>query len=630
MPEPLGRRRLVAILAADVVGYSRLMGADEQGTLVRLMALRAETIDPIIARHDGRLVKLMGDGALVELGSAVAAASCALEIQAALAERNATLPEGERLQLRIGLHLGDVLVVDDDIYGDGVNVAARLEQAAEPGGIAASKALVDQIRGRIPVVIRDGGERQLKNIDGPVQLFHLGPSPAGVAATSARTPVPRGLARRRSLIAVMIALLVLAAGALGAWLWIAGRAAPSTARGPEPTDRPAIAVLPFHDPSAAKDDSWFADGLAEDLASALSQFRELMVISYNASRAWRDPAADPATVGQALGARYLIRGSLRREAERLRVTAELVDARERTIRWSERLEVAQSGTFEVQDTIVRRVVTVLALRIGQLERNRVLAKPASDLAAYDLVLRGRHRLAETKRAANREARRLIEQAIELDPLYAPAQVALAQAWYQTVTAGWTEFPEEAIGRMERSAARALELDSTLPSAHRLMALVHLQRRQYALGADELDRALELNPSDAESLSFRGAMAAWDGRADAAIEDLLVARKIDPTLEPVDMNLAMAYYLVDRPLDAIAVAEAGLRTERNSVFRSFLLATRAAAAASLGRGAEAEQAREELTKVAPFFDVDAFVGQFQLERDRARFRDGLAEAGIGSR
>jgi len=409
MTEGPVERRLAAILAADVVGYSRLMGIDEIGTLRRLRAYRSEVIDPAIAARRGRIVKTTGDGLLVEFASAVDAVACAITAQRALAQRNAGEAEEERLVFRIGINVGDIIIEANDIFGDGVNVAARLENLSQPGGLCISRAVRDQVRDKLPVSFDDLGEQVVKNIARPVRAFGL--SPEAIAAApdlrpdaAAATVAPR--AGRQAWIAVALAGL-LVAGAGGAW-WLARAPSsiphvaqpgvPETA--PEPGARASIAVLPFASLSADSGRDYFADGLTEDIIAALGRFRDLSVIAPAAVFAYKGKNPTPAEIGRDLKVRYVVEGSVRQASDSLRVSVSLTDTARSQVLWSEKYDAVPKEIFEVQDQITRRISGALAVRVTSLELTRSAAKRPDSMEAYDLVLRGRALSAHLTRADN--------------------------------------------------------------------------------------------------------------------------------------------------------------------------------------------------------------------------------------
>jgi adenylate cyclase len=460
-------RRLSAILAADVVGYSRLMGADEIGTLRQLMAHRRELMDPTIAARRGRIVKTTGDGILAEFPIAVEAVACAITVQQGLASRNDAVPEESRLAFRIGINLGDIIIEANDIFGDGVNVAARLETLCQPGGLCVSRAVRDQVRDKLPIAFDDLGEQTVKNIARPVRAFGL--SPGAIIATPnlppSSGPTPTIHHRRWIGAAVAVAGIV----AASAW-WVMGGPAttPWQGVGTAPAAAHAsIAVLPFASLGDSDRSDYFTDGLTEDIISALGRFREISVISRGGVFAYKGKSPTPAEIGRDLKVGYVVEGSVRRAAERLRVSVSLTDTSRSALLWSEKYDAEPKDIFAVQDQITRRISGALAVRVTSLELARSATKPPTNLEAYDLVLRGRDLLSRGTRSNNAEARGMFERAIELDPNYAPAYVGLGYVNYSAVNEGWTEDPNE---RAESLALKAVGLDDLSPAAHALRAI----------------------------------------------------------------------------------------------------------------------------------------------------------------
>jgi adenylate cyclase len=397
-----GGRKLAAILAADVVGFSRLTGADEDRTLARLRALRSDLIDPTIAVHNGRMVKRTGDGAIVEFRSVVDAVRCAIEIQNAMAERNAGVPENRRIVFRVGVHLGDVVEeADGDLMGDGVNIASRLEGVAEPGAVCLSEDAYRQVRARLDLAVSDLGETQLKNIAEPVRIFSL------------KVGQP-------------------------------GQGKPTT--DPEPThpalpDKPSIAVLPFANMSGDAEQEYFADGIAEDIITALSKLPQLFVIARNSSFTFNGRNVHIGEVGKSLNVRYVLEGSVRKSGNRVRVTAQLIDAATAGHLWAERFDRELTDIFAVQDDVTSRIVAALAITLSAGERRSIAAEHADNQEAYDCFLRGRELWWLNGRAANEEAEKLLERAVELDPGYGPAFAFLAAAKINDYASGWTASPK---------------------------------------------------------------------------------------------------------------------------------------------------------------------------------------------
>src|SRR4051794_4739624 len=438
-------RRLAAILAADVVGYSALMERDEDRTLARLKAHRREFIEPLIAEYQGRIVKLMGDGALVEFASVVDAVRCAVLIQQGMAEREAGGPEDQRIRFRIGINLGDVIhEADGDLYGDGVNIAARLEQLAEPGGVVVSGTAFDQLQGKLDLPLEFAGEQRVKNIERLVRAYRV-----RLDGTAVRFRLPLRQVQRLAWPAIAALLLAIAIAAGAWWLW-SGE--------PPPADRPAIAVLPFDDLGGDEATGRLADGITEDIITDLARFQDLDVIARNSTAAYEDKVVDVRQVGRDLGVGYVLEGSIQRQADRVRVTAQLIDAESGAHVWAERWDRPAGDVFAVQAEIADAV----AAKIGgygvvqQADRAKARRKLAGSLTAYDLTLLALEAKQKSTREQSEEAIRLATRAIEADPGYARAW--LARAWSHGALAQVTGDYASERPRMEADAHRALALD----------------------------------------------------------------------------------------------------------------------------------------------------------------------------
>jgi class 3 adenylate cyclase/TolB-like protein len=538
-------RRLAAILAADVVGYSHLMGEDETGTLEALKAHRRELLDPRVAEHHGRVVKLLGDGTLAEFPSVVEAVQCAVDIQRGMAARNAEVPEARRIEFRIGINLGDVIVEGDDIYGDGVNVAARLEGLADPGGICVSRTVRNQVRDKLQVGFEDLGEQEVKNIARPVRVFRVDLDGTG-RRTPARPPRARTKPGRSAVLAVTGVVLLAAAAGLAAW-WQPWRS--------EIEPEPSVAVLPFANQSSGAEDDYFSDGITEDIIADLGRFSNLMVFSRNAVFHYKDKPATPEEISRELGARYLVGGSVRRSGDRVRVRAQLSDAEQGTVLWSGRYEEGIDDIFAVQDEITQRVVGALVKRLDLVEQERAFAKPTSNLKAYDYVLKGRSYIYESIRSANFRARELFEKAIELDPAYASAYIWLARTHVNDALYGWTEWPDRSLQRCYELLQKGISLKDSSALAHQLLAEFHMYSGRLDLAAIEADRAIELNPNQPSSHAVRGTILLTEGSTEEAIPFLETAVRFDPQIDNAYfVELGIAYYLEDRYDEAIGLLE----------------------------------------------------------------------------
>jgi TolB-like protein/class 3 adenylate cyclase len=604
------QRRLSAILAADVVGYSRLMQHDERAT-VRMLTERRALFAERVAARGGRIVNAPGDSILAEFPSVLDAVECAVEIQAENAARNAAVPDPQRrMQFRIGVNLGDVIVEGDAIYGDGVNIAARLESLADHGGVALSASAYDQVRDKLPYRFVDRGEREAKNIARPLRVYAVDLSARGVA--------PRGRAFPRRAALWTAAVLALAAAALVVFPRFLHRE-------PEP-QAASIAVLPFANHSAETEREYFSDGLTEDVINALGRFSGVRVIAHNTVQAYKHRTTAPDQISRELGVRYVVLGSVRQAGGRVRVGVELSDAMKGTLLWSERYEGEGMEVFGIQDRIVRNIVGALAVKLTALEQQRASAKPPESLEAYELVLRARGLMRSVERGPNREARTLIAQAIKLSPGYAEAHAALAYAEFQRAVFGWIEDPAEALRRAEQAARRALAIDDPGANAraHAILGNIHTFTGNYAAALADAERALELNASDAIARSLRGGILLWLGKLDESIAASEAARLYDPRLAPEGMfNLALAYYLAGRYRDAAQTATA-VEPKARTVFLESVLA---AAHAQLGEDQAAQRVAAEVRRLAPFFDVKLFGQRLVNPAHREKAQEGLRKAGL---
>jgi TolB-like protein/class 3 adenylate cyclase len=479
-------RRLTAILAADVAGYSRLMGADEEGTHERLKAHLRELIEPKIAEHRGRVVKNTGDGFLAEFASVVDAVRCAVEMQRGMAERNAGAPAESRIEFRVGVNLGDVIAEADDIFGDGVNVAARLENLAEPGGLLISNTVHDHVRDRLPFAFEDLGEHQVKNIARPVHVYRVWEGDAPIEGAS---PVP-----------------------------------PQALPLP---NKPSIAVLPFANMSGDPEQEYFADGMVEEIITALSRIRWLFVIARNSTFTYKGQAIDVKQVGRELGVRYVLEGSVRKAGGRVRITAQLIDAASGAHLWADRFDGALDDVFDLQDKVASSVAGVIEPALQAAETARSASRPTNDLAAYDLYLRAYAMVYSSARHVP-EALRLLEQAIARDPRYGPALAWAAHCCHRLLLDGWSEDREADRLRGAEFARRALEVarDDPVVLANAAHALGYFGEDIGAITA-QVDRAVVLNPNFARGWHLSGIVRLWAGQPDIAIEHFDAALRLSP-------------------------------------------------------------------------------------------------------
>ena len=576
-------RRLAAIMATDVVGYSRLIRSDEEGTLAALKALRTDLIDPKIAEHHGRVVKLMGDGMLAEFASAVDAVRAAVETQRAVAKRNADLPEDKRIAFRVGINLGDVVVDGDDIHGDGVNVAARLEGLAEAGGICISGGVYDQVRDRIDFPFEDLGEHQVKNIDRPVRV----------------------------------------------WRWSEPTRAGSTVSGSESLplpDKPSIAVLPFTNMSGDPEQKYFSDGLTEDIITELSRFRQLFVIARNSSFTYKGQAINVQAVGRELGVRYVVEGSVRKAGNRLRINAQLVDSLTGHHLWAERYDRQLVDIFDLQDEITQSIVSALSVMVAQAERKQAQRKDPVRLEAYDYCLRGQYVLLEFSREKNAKALRFYEKAIELDPTYSMAYAGMAWARHNEFRWGWCDTPEASLNLALVAARKAIALDDSNHEAHFALCAVHLSRGEHDAAITEYKRAILYNPNDADLINYFALVLIYSGQPEEALQYTRKAMRLNPHYIPqYPLFLGRAYYGFREYEKAIVSLKEAVDLNPDFLPPHRMLAC---AFAQLGRSDEAKAEAGEVLRIDPTFTIAGEQAlPFRKATDLEHYLDGLRKAGL---
>jgi adenylate cyclase len=619
-------RRLAAILVADIVGYSTLMSADEVGTLRAVKACRTELIEPCISARGGRIVKTTGDGVLAEFPSAVDAVACAITLQQGIAIRNETAATAKRLTFRVGINVGDIIIDQNDIFGDGVNIAARLEKLSEPGGICISGAIREHIQDKLPLAFDDLGEQHVKNIPRPVHAFGITAHRIAATPTLSQTPpIPR---KWNLWIPGAVMVLVLVGGGGSTW-WVMSSMPGRDERPPSivsPGSRHAsIAILPFASSDSETGGDYFSDGLTEDIISALGRFRDLSVISRGAVFAYKGKSPRPEQVGRELSVGYVAEGSVRRSPDRIRVSISLTDTAHSSLLWSAKYDVEPKDIFAVQDQITRQISGALAVRLSRLELKASAAKPPSSLEAYDLVLRGRDLLTMLTRPNNAEARGLFERAIELDPSYSPSYVGLGRVNRFTAIQGWAPNPSEALEVAESLARKAIALDDLNPGAHALLGQVLVQFGDYDRALDELKRAIEINASDSESYSGLCAVLLWRGDTQGAISAGEILRQFQPDLSPPEtFHLATAYVLADRGTDAIRVLQQSLDRNPAEPNTNIILA---AAYAQTGRQVDAERQSTLVRQRFPWFSRDEFGSLLRDPTQREKLRLTLKQSGL---
>jgi TolB-like protein/class 3 adenylate cyclase len=613
------RRRLAAVMSADVFGYSALMAVDEEGTLARLKAHREELIEPAIVDHGGRVVKLMGDGILAEFTSVIQAVRAGIYVQRELALRNKDRPDEHQIVLRIGINQGDIIIDSDDIYGDDVNVAARLQERATPGGICISERVFSDIRGKIDVGIDDLGDQELKNIPEPVRVYRvlLGPDAGNVKPLT----LQKKPNFRLPVLAVSFTFVLL--GGLVTWYGV-GALAPDQID-PWGAAKPSIAVLPFANLNKDPEEDFFSEGITNDIIIDLSKFQNLLVIASNSVSGYKGKTVNAEDVSRELGVRYVLEGSVLKRGDQVRINTQLIDGPTGQHLWAERYDETTDNIWDIQDEITGRIVRTLAVRISKIEQQRVLAKPTDNFEAYEYTLRGQALLERQSRSENFEARKLFRRAIELDPNYATAYAGLGWTYLETVLWGWTGSPQKAVQQAYDLSQKALSLEPTDIYGRRLLATIYSLRRQHDLALIESERLIAINPNDAGSFAQQGIALTWLGRPDGAILALEQALRFDPDMKTdVFWHLGLAYYLKKRYADSIAVLERNIGRKSDPFWDYLLLA---AVYGQMDRTEDAARAADAVRRIDPLYKRLMRFQQFENLADVERVDAGLRKAGL---
>lgn len=571
-------QRLAAILAADMAGYSRLMEADESGTLARLRTHRIELVDPAIAKNKGRIIKTTGDGMLVEFQSVTDAVKCAVEIQQRMKRRNSDVPQERRIEFRIGINLGDIIFEDEDIFGDGVNIASRIEQLADVGGICVTAAVATQIADRLEIAMEDLGEKTLKNISRPVRLYRIGFD----------SPVLPEVEAKRSI------------------------------------SKPSIVVLPFNNMSGDPEQEFFADGLTEDIITELSRHHELFVISRNSSFVYKNRAVNVREVAEKLDVQYLVEGSVRKIGDRVRVTVQLIDTANDAHIWADKYDRKLDDIFAIQDEVTAAIAATLPGRVEAAQRDQLARAKPANMAAYECVLAAKVLHHRSTLADNERAQTLIGRAVALDPDYAHAHAwracILGQAWVHN----WCEDRDGVWNDIMAALDRALALDDNDADVHRILAAVNVNNNELTTARYHQERALALNPNYDLVVVQQGELLTWLGRPEEGIEWIRKAMQLNPHHpERFWSHLGKAHFAARQYGEAI---EAFMHlSTMDSVQHAFAaacygwLGDEIAAAAHLGK----------IRTLDPQFDLDSFIAtlHFAQESDVQHVREGLLKAGI---
>jgi adenylate cyclase len=587
MKQPV-ERRLAAILAADVAGYSRLMGVDEEGTHERLRTLIREVVEPKTKEHRGRIVKNTGDGMLVEFPSVVDAVRCAVAIQNQVAEHSVEVEPDKRIEFRIGINLGDVIVEDGDIFGDGVNVAARLEALAEPGGICVSRVVRDQVRDKLDLAFEDMGQQQVKNIARPVRVYRVREATGKslIVAAQAALPLP---------------------------------------------DKPSLAVLPFQNMTGDAEQDYFVDGIVEEITTAISRLPWLFVIARNSSFTYKGRAVDVKQVAEELGVRYVLEGSVRKSQNRVRITGQLIDTATGAHLWADRFDGALDDIFELQDQVASSVVGAIEPKLRQSETERALRKPTDNLSAYDLYLRALAEFQKFTQSGRDAAVVLLTRALTIDPDYAPAAALIG--WCRLLqTAVGSSVSADEIAESVRLATQVNETGKDQPDALCLAAYtLAFFTGAHATAAGMIDHALTLNPNSALAWACRGWVAAMQDQVDPAIESLQRAMRLSP-LDPLRWvlfgGMCFANSAARHFEEAIDWADRSIREQPRyaSAYRM-----KAIACVHLGRAEEARECARHVLELQPAFTISGWVRTYAASlctpKSLAMYVDGLRKAGL---
>jgi len=577
------QRRLAAILAADVVGYSRLMEVDEEGVLARIKKLRNDVIDPKVAEYSGRIFKTTGDGILAEFPSAVDAVRHAIDVQRAMAGLNADILEDARIDFRIGISLGDVMVDGDDLFGNGVNVAARMEGLAEPGGVCISGNVQEHMGNSLDVSLDDLGEQTVKNIDRPVRCYRV--------HLQSHTRRPDNM--------------------------------------PSLPDKPSIAVLPFNNMSGDPDQEYFSDGITEDIITALSRIRQFFVIARNTTFTFKDRAVDVQSIAKELRVRYVLEGSVRKSGNRVRITAQLIDGNSGKHLWAERYDRQLEDIFDVQDEITQTVVGAIEPELNRAERERALQTQPEKLDAWDYLHRGRWHLYKFEKSAIMEAQGHFYRAIEIDPSFAQAHAGLAEAEFINFIHAFSDTPNDDLKRGFEAAKKAVALDDKDSVGHATLGVLYLLRREHALAIEALQRALAANPNSANAHHWLGLVYAFDGRPDEAIAEQELATRLSPN-DPklwAFMNVRSYAYLNSRRFEQAAEWARRALRQPNATQNPYIV--HVIALSHLDHSDEARQASDTLLKNCPDLSIARIRDKtpFNRKEDIELWVEGLRKAGV---
>jgi adenylate cyclase len=625
------KRKLAAILSADAVGYSRLMGEDEAATLRTLDAYK-RVIGDLIHQHRGRMVGSPGDNILAEFASVVDAVQCAMAVQKEIQARNLELPETRRMQFRIGINLGDVIEEPDSLYGDGVNIAARLESLAEPGGICVSKTAFDHIETKLPLGYEYLGEQTVKNIAKPVPAYKVLMDPRVTVKAPARARPQEGARGRFGLIALVSVLLIAGAAAVF-WRFAsapakleAEKASPQQLAFPLP-DKPSIAVLPFNNLSGDPAQEYFSDGITEEIITALSKIPKFFVVARNSTFTYKGKPVKIQQVGQELGVRYVLEGSVQKAGDKIRINAQLIDALTGNHLWAERYERNLHDLFAVQDEITKKIITAMQVKLTEGEQVRAAAKSTNNLEAYLKYLQARELMNRVNPESNALAKQLAEEAIALDPMYARPYYILAQGAIQDYWQVTGKSRQDSLDKSIKLLQKAITLDDTYAEAHSLLGWTLAMTRQYDKAIAEGEKAVALDPNSADAHMRFGKILTFAGRYEESIPELQTAIRLNPIPPNIYLySLGISYTLTKQYGEAITWCEKAVRREPNS------LTARLFTAAAYSMAGQEDKARLEtaaVLRINPKFSLERFAQSvtYKMPEDKERLIGALRQAGL---
>jgi len=620
------KRKLTAILSADVKGYSRLMGEDDEATVRTITAYRA-VITEVVQKHRGRVVDSPGDNILAEFASVIDAVGSAVEIQEELRIRNAELPEDRKMEFRIGVNLGDVIHEEERIYGDGVNVAARVESLADPGGICVSGTVFDQIESKLPLGYEFLGEQSVKNISKPVRIYKalMDPEAVGKVIGEKRAEPRRGL---KVALAVVTVLLLIVGGLL---IWRTAFppvqvASVEKMAFPLP-DKPSIAVLPFDNLSEDPKQEYFSDGLTEEIISALSSVPKLFVIARNSTFTYKDKPVKVQQVSEELGVRYVLEGSVRKAGDKIRITAQLVDAINGHHLWAKRYDRSLDDIFAVQDELTKEIIMSMQVKLTEGEQARAFARGTDNLEAYLKCLQAYQHAHRINPESNALAKQLAEEAIALDPEYATAYTELGRAHMADVWVGTTKSPKESIGKAIELMQKAIALDDAYAEAYALLGYLYSMTKQYDKGIAQAEKAVALSPNSADSHMRYGKILTFAGRYEESIPELQKAIRLNPIPPNIYLySLGVSYVLTGQYEEAITWCEKAVRREPSSLFARLFMAQIYSLS---GRDEEARAEAAEVLRISPNFSLEKFAERatYKKQEDIERAIDALRKAGL---